>query len=497
MKVILSNYLRIQKSSSKEETLDEIRDRLTFKNPDYHREKALVEAGAVGRYTLPEKYIKCFVDTNDELLVPRGIGKQLREWAKELGELYFVVDQRSDGHAIDFHLPFRGSFREFEKYQTRIIDGAIEDKFGVYICITGGGKTITGMGLIDRLKRSTLILVDRKFLLKQWKSDIESMATGRYELTLYTGGVKKKKFSDITIATTQTLARMKEAEREKFMNHFGCVLVDEVHKASAPTFTSGVSIFNSRYVIGMSANDKRKDRKEFIYQKYIGPVRHRVDDAEVEEAGRIVPVKYQFVETGYSLDYNSIEQDITRLPVEMLSDENRNELIIRNVMQEVEEGWVPLVFSNRVIHCSYLAKEFKKRGLRVGLMVGKVDEKVRDMYKDMMLNGKLDLLVANPQIMDTGINIPPLSSAHVTHYTSNEVFLKQAPGRVRRTFGNKEFAKLTIYVDSIYTEEKNKRTMQMEKKPVETFINGYRKMRKIFKRYNYQELENKVMRLKF
>lgn len=483
MKIILDATIDIYKA--KDETYASLMDTFEYQNPDYFRAQRLLENGAIGRTELPPKYERCFEVHDDHLSVGIANLETVVKFGRVHKELIQIIDKRSRGRKIDFSLDLGGKVKYLEPYQTRIIKAAEEHVTCCASGPTGSGKTLTGIGFIAKHKMSTLILVDRRDLLVQWVSDIEENAVGNF--TIGQIGDKKKKWGDVTVAMVQSLKNLSAEEREKVKRDFGIMLVDEVHKASAPTFTVGTTMFSTYYKIGLSATPKRKDKKEFIFKNYIGEVKIEVDDQEVIDEGRIVPVQVKFVDTGYRLDYDEIGRDITRFPVEALSDDERNQRIIYEVERDLELGFMPIVFSNRVVHCNHIFGQLKSRGWKVALLTGKVDKRIRDEMKDRAKRGELEILVANPQIMDTGINIPPLSSAHIPFFTSNEVMLKQISGRIRRSYEGKEFAKMVYYRDDIYIKERDKRTGDMIETRSETFKRAYASVRRLFKKWGFQD----------
>lgn len=121
------------------------------------------------------------------------------------------------------------------------------------------------------------------------------------------------------------------------------------------------------------------------------------------------------------------------------------------------------------------------------LFTGKVDKKIRDEMKKRAKQGDVEIIVANPQIMDTGINIPPMSSAHVPFFTSNEVMLKQISGRIRRDDKLKLFAKITYYRDTVFVTERSKKTGQLIQKSATTFTRAYNSVKRLFKKWNFEE----------
>lgn len=481
MRIVYDNYIRIYKS--KDETIEALQELLTFKNPAHGYALARQKQGKF-LPEMPPKYLRCFEVYDDHIGLPTGFNLNIiKHLARNNKELIQIIDNRSVGHEIDFKLSTDGHFRGFEDYQERIIQNAINKPNSVTSSPTGSGKTVSAFGIIEQLKMSTIVLVNRKDLVEQWIEEIGAMCSG--EFTIGQFGAGKKKLGDIVIATVQTLTRLNLKSQEDLKNRFGLVIVDEVHLASAPTFTKASSMFSSKYKIGLSATPYRKDKKEFMFKTYIGPVTLKIDDSEVEETGRIVPMKYEFIDTGYSLDYDDIENDLDRLPQTMLSDYDRTKFVVECVLRDIEMGFVPLVISNRVPHLKNIHKLLQESGLKSGLIIGAVGPNERKEIRHEMKAGNYDVLVANEKIFGTGMNIPILSSVHICFYTNNKTLLKQISGRVRRSYAGKTYAKVVYYRDDIYTLETNKRTLEGVKLPVSSVERTYTNVLNYFLKWGF------------
>ena len=117
------------------------------------------------------------------------------------------------------------------------------------------GKSILLTSLITKLKRSTIILVDKTLLVEQFVNDIKEYST------LDVGILDKNKdLYDVTITTFQYLnANPKLLEEIK--GEFGLLALDEFHVGAATTYTETINSFPTRYRIGMTATPTRSSDK--------------------------------------------------------------------------------------------------------------------------------------------------------------------------------------------------------------------------------------------
>ena len=118
-----------------------------------------------------------------------------------------------DGEDIDFK--FTGTLREEQKVHVeKYIEAARNPlKLGGLINLNcGAGKTVIALYIMSVLKKKTLIIVHKDFLLNQWKDRIEEYI--EYSRIGYIKGPKTEvRGNDIVIASLQSLS-MKEYDKE-------------------------------------------------------------------------------------------------------------------------------------------------------------------------------------------------------------------------------------------------------------------------------------------
>ena len=107
---------------------------------------------------------------------------------------------------------------------------------GVIVLPCGAGKTMVGIGIMDRLQTSTLILCPNVIAVRQWISELlDKTSLTEKDVGEYTGDTKEVK--PVTIATYQILTwrRSREGDFEHFgifeARNWGLIIYDEVHLA--------------------------------------------------------------------------------------------------------------------------------------------------------------------------------------------------------------------------------------------------------------------------
>jgi len=124
--------------------------------------------------------------------------------------------------------------------------------------------------------------------------------------------------------------------------------------------------------------------------------------------------------------------------VDMLcKDENRNRLILRNVVNDYNDGRHQLVLSPFIYHCDFLAKSLQEKGIELRVLTGQIKRKDRiQIIRDFKAE-KFRIIVATFPLVKKGLDVPILDSLHLLHpfkINSSEEpgDLEQAIGRILR-----------------------------------------------------------------
>jgi DNA excision repair protein ERCC-3 len=162
---------------------------------------------------------------------------------------------------------------------------------GVIVLPCGAGKTLIGLGVMEKVGAHTLIIATSTAAVHQWtaemldKTDIPEGAIGEY-----TG--EKKEIQPITVTTYQALTYRKS--RQSDFEHlglfdarnWGLVIYDEVHLLPAPVFRATADI-QARRRLGLTATLVREDGHETDVFSLIGPKKYDVPWRDLEKQGWI------------------------------------------------------------------------------------------------------------------------------------------------------------------------------------------------------------------
>jgi DNA excision repair protein ERCC-3 len=162
---------------------------------------------------------------------------------------------------------------------------------GVLVLPCGAGKTVIGIGVMEKVRMMTLVLTTNVTALRQWKHEIlDKTDIPEDQIGEYSGELKEVR--PVTLATYQILTWRKN--KKSPFAHFalfnqqdwGLIVYDEVHLLPAPVFRA-VAEIQSRRRLGLTATLVREDGKEDDVFSLIGPKKIDVPWKELERQGWI------------------------------------------------------------------------------------------------------------------------------------------------------------------------------------------------------------------
>jgi DNA excision repair protein ERCC-3 len=204
-----------------------------------------------------------------------------------------------EGEALEFDLrdvTLDGKEWGLRKYQDEAVatfyaGGGVRGGSGVVVLPCGAGKTMVGMGAMEILQTSTLILCPNVVAVRQWIAELLDKTTLTPEqVGEYTGDMKAVR--PVTVATYQILTWRKK--RDMAFEHmkifearnWGLIIYDEVHLLPAPVFRVTASIQATRR-LGLTATLVREDEREEEVFSLIGPKRFDMPWKLLEDQGWI------------------------------------------------------------------------------------------------------------------------------------------------------------------------------------------------------------------
>ncbi|OPZ20022.1 MAG: Type III restriction enzyme, res subunit [candidate division BRC1 bacterium ADurb.BinA364] len=239
------------------------------------------------------------IDGN-RLLVREGMRGRIKQAL--IKEIQFPVEDLagySEGESLEIRLRERAlSGKPFglRAYQRDAVDvfwagGGSRGGSGVVVLPCGAGKTVVGMGAMEKVRQTTLILTTNITALRQWRDELLDKTTlSEEQIGEYSGA--EKTICPVTLTTYQILTYRKSRDGE-FVHldlfqkrNWGLVIYDEVHLLPAPVFRA-VADLQAKRRLGLTATLVREDGKEEDVFSLIGPKKHDVPWKDLERQGWI------------------------------------------------------------------------------------------------------------------------------------------------------------------------------------------------------------------
>ena len=361
-----------------------------------------------------EKKFQIFLESPNSLYLPRFYGQDKFGLSQ--------TNKMLDGDDID--IKFNGSLRkEQEPIIKSYCDNAYKNGGGIISLKCGGGKTVLSLWIISLLKKKTIVVVHKDFLMNQWRDRIlEFLPDAKIgKIQQNTIDIENK---DIVLAMVQSLS-MKEYEENTFQS-FGLAVFDECHHLGAEVFHKCMSKVSSKYMLGLSATPDRKDGLRKVFEWYIGPLVYITKEKNTDYIETRI---YEF----YSEDKNYCKEEIlyngkTCLPrmINNLSTcKIRNNFINNLIIEQFKIGRKILILSDRREYLettkNYLNQTLNKNcaGLYVGGM--KPDE--------LRTSESKDIILGTFSMASEGMDIPKLNTIFLSSPKSDVV---QSVGRILR-----------------------------------------------------------------
>ena len=346
----------ISKTELTDQQLQNIRKTLTV--------KPVAGGAAYGAVDTVEYPI--YRESSNKIYLPRFYGKTA------FGEVKRMAIHPGD----DIGIEFAGSLRPIQRPVVDAYVAAVNGEFG------GGGllelpcafgKTVLSLNIIARLKKKTLVIVNKEFLLNQWVERILQFLP-----TAKVGRIQGPEIDidgkDIVIGMLQSIS-MKDYDPSVFAS-FGLTIIDEVHHISSEVFSRALFKIVSKYMLGLSATMERKDGTTYVFKQFLGEV---VFKGEREEEHNVEVRAIEYVSK--DPEFNKVECDFRGNPkystmiVKLCEYGDRSDFIVRIVRDLVKEqpgAQIMILAHNRslltYLHDSIVHQGFATVGYYVGGM---------------------------------------------------------------------------------------------------------------------------------
>lgn len=387
------------------------------------------------------RFITCYAEDLEWLHLPRGLTEQVVELFDTLGSHIDLEDRRCDPEPID--IDFTSALHP---QQSAAVADLVDHDRGVLVAPPGAGKTVMACAVIAHHRAPTLVLVDRKELVDQWRSrlaehlDLDPAQIGQI------GGGKNTPTGAIDVAMLQSLARRNDPA---VFDRYGLVVVDECHHLPAVSFAACVERARSRRWLGLTATPYRRDKLEAIIGFHCGPTRHEIAPGAV--AGAELVRRELIVHTTATEIDDEDAVHIQSVFAALVDDDRRTAQICADVHTAVGQGRTCLVLTQRTDHIDTIVTGLDTLGVEALVLKGGLGKKTRAAVSDAITSRSPDdgiVLVATGSYLGEGFDWPELDTLFLAFPIAFKGRVVQYVGRLLRTHAGKHHVELHDYVDA-------------------------------------------------
>ncbi len=455
VRAVLAQRLFVENARLPSALINQIKRLAAFQNPEFYKKQSMRLSTA----TTP-RIINCAEEFPKHIALPRGCQTDLEGLLNRLGSSLLVEDKRSSGQPLK--LSFRG---ELTPVQGKAAKALLDHDFGVFVAPPGFGKTVLGTYLVAARGRSTLILVHRRPLMDQWIAQlsmflgVKSMEIGRV------GGENKKPTGLLDVAMLQSIVR--KGEVDDLVGAYGHVIVDECHHLPALSFERVLSEVKARYVTGLTSTPQRRDGHQPISHMQLGPIRFTLN-TKSQAAKR--PFEHRLIvrETAFKAPDAGADTTAQQLYSALAVDDDRNNLILDDVICALNEGRSPILLTERKDHLEFFAEKLRSFTRHLVVLRGGMTSKERAEVKAQLAaipDDEERLLLATGRYIGEGFDDARLDTLFLAMPISWKGTLVQYTGRLHRLHPHKTEVRIVDYVDG---------EIPMLRRMFEKRVQGYR-----------------------
>jgi superfamily II DNA or RNA helicase len=336
------------------------------------------------------------------------------------------ADVVPEGESLPSSLVFKGS--PFD-YQETIIKTFIDANANGLICVPcGKGKTFMALCIAARLGKRFLVVVDKEFLLNQWKGEMEAFFPGLRIGILQGSRVETDPNEyDVTICMIQSLVQKQYPEST--FKTYGFTIWDECHHLGAANFSQALLKIQTKYMLGLSATPTRDDGLTKVFEWYLGPPVYWEKQREADTTVQVQCLQFKLDKSSYTeipVDFKG-EPVLARLLTQIIECKERNEWIVEHIVNLMKDPLRRvLVLGERIKQLEVFEQALLEinPALTVGYYIGGMKEEKRETA-----GREARVLLASYAMASEAMNIKSLNTVILA---SPRKKVEQSVGRILR-----------------------------------------------------------------
>lgn len=316
------------------------------------------------------------------------------------------------------------------------------EKRGLVVSATGTGKTYLGAFAVKKFQpQKFLYVVHRQQIAKKSLESFYRVIGGKKSDYGLLSGNKHNTNKKYLFATIQTLSQP-EMLTSLAKNEFDYILIDEAHRAAAPSYQKILDYFKPSFLLGMTATPERMDEQN-VYQIFDYNLAYEIRLRDALEEKMLTPFHYVGVQD-YEANGQSIDEttDLRYLVSDARVDYVLKEIEYYGYCGSQAKG---LVFCSRQEEAHELAVLFTKKGHPAVALTNENSEKRRGEVVSDLVNGKIEYIIA-VDLFNEGIDIPSLNQIIMLRNTDSSIVFIQQLGRGLRKYPGKDFVTVLDFI---------------------------------------------------
>ena len=244
-----------------------IKNELTIEQQKQIRSDLMIKPRVHGGPVNTQHSFPAYRESSNKLYVPHYYGVEHFGPPKE----YKI----SEGTNIN--LEFCGKLRDYqEPVVNKFIKHCEVSSFGggLLELYCAWGKTSGSLYILSQLKKKTLVIVHKEFLMNQWIERIQQFLP-KARVGKIQGSIVDVENKDIVLCMLQSLISI-DYESSLF-EQFGFTIIDEVHHISSQSFSNSLFKVVTKYMLGLSATMDRKDGTTHVFKMFLGDIIYKAE----------------------------------------------------------------------------------------------------------------------------------------------------------------------------------------------------------------------------
>ena len=314
-----------------------------------------------------------------------------------------------------------------------------EQPRALLVSATGTGKTYLSAFDIQATKpERVLFLAHRQRILDASMRSYRSLLGGSYTYGYYSPAADEARPTCLFAMSSTIVRHLDEFDPRSF----DYIVIDEAHRTGSQGYQSIMSHFEPKFYLGMTATPSRTDGYD-VFALFNHVIAYQITLQDALENDMLAPFHY-FGIADLEIDDQTV--DDPTLFSKLTSQER-----VRHIIQKIEEYTVVksqrrgLIFCNRNDEAAELSRLFNEAGYRTRALSGADSDETRTQVIKQLEAGEIEYIFS-VDILNEGIDIPPLNQIIMLRRTDSAIVFVQQLGRGLRKADDKDYALVLDFI---------------------------------------------------